>query len=926
METIADTLPMALPLSSVDRSMINYVGGKAANLGDIISGGRVPVPDGFVVTAKAYRVFFNSGLTHISTKERLKLLMEKLESLDDTTDLNIIRDIGASIRETLYEVPIPLEVTKAILREWEHMESVHPISHDKDPLRVAVRSSATAEDLPHASFAGQHDTYLNIVGYGSVLNHIKSCWISLFTDRAIIYRIKQKFSHLQCYLCVVVQKQINSIVSGIMFTADAITGQRNITVIDAGFGLGEALVSGLINPDEYKYNTKTGVLLEKKIGDQEIELIPEYDEFDTSDIVGGTKTVVIEERRRKIQKLTNDEIDALVALGTVIEDHYNGAPQDIEWCIERMTGKLYIVQSRPITTLFPLPEDSKKNTEFKVYVSFGHIQGMMDPIRPCGRSVFKRIFPFGRNLKTKTSSVVMDAGCFIYLNGTRLLQVPILGKNYVSLVGKAHESLAASLKFIMKKEQFPSSQSSTVKNVTFLVDFFIFALPKLLVAFWAILITRSPERIVSSKTSLIDLYMTRMRSQLRSYAEPDKRLNDALKTLETLHKGFFQIMPYALAGFISMGLLRKIMGSRVDQAQLDAIERGLKGNVTTEMDLAIGDLSDVARKEPKVAAWLKNGQELTMDGLYQLNSEDTIKFRSSFRDFLDQYGCRANSEIDISKKRWRDDPSSIFQVIRGNLTNEEAGHHRKHHQQLVTAGDAAANYIIAAAPWHTRFLVRRLIRTARALMALREHPKFLLIQALDEVRQIILEISSILVSRGNLATEDDVWFLTADEIVECLDWEKEMLQNVVAQRKESHDISSKFRPPIVLTSEGECVNIHPHSELVPPGALPGLGVSSGVAEGIAKVVTDPTTVVLHSGEILVARCTDPGWTPLFINASAVVMEVGGYLTHGSVVSREYNLPAVTCIENATSILKTGMRLRVDGTNGYVEILLDDSLR
>ena len=369
-----------------------------------------------------------------------------------------------------------------------------------------------------------------------------------------------------------------------------------------------------------------------------------------------------------------------------------------------------------------------------------------------------------------------------------------------------------------------------------------------------------------------------------------------------------------------MGLLRKLMHARVDQGHLDAIERGLSGNVTTEMNLEIGDLSDVARGEPKVMDWLKNGRDLSMDGLYNLYSEDTVNFRASLHEFLDRYGSRANSEIDISRPRWRDDPSPLFQVIRGNLTNDEEGHHRTHHQKLMKDGLEAANHIIMCAPWYKRFLVRRLIRTARALMALREHHKFLFIRVLDEVRRAVQDISSILLQNGCLETEEDIWYLTIYEVAESLNWSKEMVQSVVLHQRGLHEIYSKFKPPVVLTSEGECVNVHPNSDYVPPGALPGLGVSSGVAEGIAKVVKDPTSVVLHSGEILVAQCTDPGWTPLFINASAVVMEVGGYLTHGSVVSREYNLPAVACVANATSIIKTGMTLRVDGTRGFVEII------
>jgi phosphohistidine swiveling domain-containing protein len=917
-----ESLPLALPLSSVDRLMVKSVGGKAANLGDMFQA-RFPIPDGFVVTAEAYQIFLNSGLRQDATKDTLKALIDQLETLNETDDLTVVRDVGARLRKTLHEIPTPDEVVNAIESAWKALEEAHKTSHEAYgdyPLCVAVRSSATAEDLPNASFAGQYDTYLNISGYESLLRHIKCCWISLFTDRAITYRLKQKFSSWKCSLCVVVQTQIDPLVSGIMFTADVISGRRNVTVIDAGFGLGEALVSGLINPDEYKYDRKSKKL-EKKIGIQDIEVIPTFGELNKSEAsnFGGTKTVQIEENRRGIQKLTDNQINALVSIGTGIQNHYNGVAQDIEWCVERGTGKIYIVQSRPVTTLFPLPEGAAEKLYLQVYVSFGHIQVMMDPIRPCGRSVFKHFFPFGRDANYNTSNFPVAAGCYMYVNPTRLLQVPFLRIFFVSFLGKMMKNIAVSLDYVVKKSDFHSLQPA-FKNFPVILEFLQFTVPKFFLILWLVFFKPSVENVTNEKSVFIESYVAKVRARLQSNADPQRKLKEALAVLQDLHKAIFQIFPVALAGFISMGLLRKLMHARVDQGHLDAIERGLSGNVTTEMNLEIGDLSDVARGEPKVMDWLKNGRDLSMDGLYNLNSEDTVNFRVSLREFLDRYGSRANSEIDISRPRWRDDPSPIFQVIRGNLTNDEEGHHRKHHQKLMKDGLEAANHIIMRAPWYKRFLVRRLIRTARALMALREHPKFLLIQIFDEVRKVVLDISSILVSRGFLATEDDVWYLTVEEVVKSLNWSKQMVQSVVSYQKGLHKIYSKFKPPIVLTSEGECVNIHPNSDYVPPGALPGLGVSSGVAEGIAKVVTDPTSVVLHSGEILVAQCTDPGWTPLFINASAVVMEVGSYLTHGSVVSREYNLPAVACVANATSIIKTGMKLRVDGTRGFVEII------
>lgn len=918
--------PLVLPLSRVNRSMVKSVGGKAANLGEMLQAG-FPVPDGFVVTAQAYQIFLKSALMKEDTKERLNPLIDQLETLGDTEDLAVVRDLGARLRKTLDEVPIPNDVVDSIKVQWKNLEEAHKVSHESNddfPLCVAVRSSATAEDLPNASFAGQYDTYLNVSGYESLLRHIKCCWISLFTDRAISYRLKQKFPSWKCSLCVVVQVQINPVVSGIMFTADVVTGLRNVTVIDAGFGLGEALVSGLINPDVYKYDRKRNVL-EKKIGIQDIEVIPTFGHLDKSEELnmGGTKTVEIDEMRREIQKLTDGQISALVAFGTGIQSHYNEAAQDIEWCVERVTNKVFIVQSRPITTLFPLPEGASDDTDFKVYVSFGHIQVMMDPFSPCGLSVMKHFIPIGRDPVSKKSSLLVGAGCYTYINVTRVLQNQFGQKIYLFAMRNAMKNIALSIEYVMTKDDFKSLKPGRL-SVFFIIRFLFFVVPRLFLILWVILFKPNLESVPSIKSAFIDTYMVKVRSQIRSRVDSEQKMKEALQVLERLYEGvFLHIAPYLFAGFFSMGLLRKLMHCHVDQVKLDAIERGLSGNVTTEMNLRIGDLSDIARQEPKVMDWLKSGKDLTMNGLNSLNSSDSVKFRAALEEFLERYGSRANSEIDISRPRWREDPTSIFQVIRGNLSNEEAGYHRKHHQNLIAQGTEAATQIIKSAPWYQRFLVRRLIRVSRALMALREHPKFLLIQTLGEIRQVVLEIAAIQVSKGYFDAEDDVWFLTLDEILESQNWTKEKVHSVVSYQKNLKDIYSKFKPPLVLTSEGECVNIHPNNGCIPPGALPGLGVSSGVAVGIAKVVTDPTSAVLHSGEILVAQCTDPGWTPLFINASGVVMEVGGYLTHGSVVSREYNLPAVACVANATTKIKSGMKLRVDGTRGFVEIIAGD---
>lgn len=914
-------MPLVYPLSSINRSMVDTVGGKAANMGTLLEASRLSksffVPDGFVLTAEAYRVFLNAGVNHNEITGTLKGLVDKLEALGDDVNVKDVRELGSRLRDILSIIPMPDTVALAVQSAWKNLANSHNESHESmsaNLLCVAIRSSATYEDSSQASFAGQHETYLNITSFESALKHIKSCWISLFTDRAILYRLKQKLSLLKCCLCVIVQIQINPTLSGIMFTSDPVTGQRNLTVIDAGYGLGEALVSGMINPDTYKCYRKTGSV-EKIVRNQEIEVLPVCDEFESA---GGTKIVEVHESRQRIQKLTDDQIKYLVSIGNAVERHYEGYPQDIEFCIERVTNKLYIVQSRPITTLFPLPEGAVVDADLKVYFSFGHIQVMMDPISPCGRSVFKHMMKFVHSIVD-----AVDAGCFIYIDMTRILRILPLRKLYLSILGGTMKSMALSLAYVMEKDAFHPSWPS-VQDYIFLICYLIIVGPLLLIFPFLILLKPNVGRTAMLQSALTDSYVAKFRGRLNACDTPRQKLLESIHTIQEFHKTLYPMRPPLLAGFMSMGMLRKLVGTDVDKEYLDAIERGLSGNVTIEMNLAIGDLADVARKEPKVMRWLRSGQDLTMSGLYNIDCGDTINFRAALLDFLDQYGCRANSEIDIARTRWRDDPTSIFQAVRGNLANTEEGHHRKHHKKLMKDGLKATNHIIASVPWYKKILVHRLIHVARSLMAVREHPKFFLIKVLNEVRQVIVEISSILVAKGCLESEGDIWFLSLDEIIDSLDWTKEKLHSVVAHQKELYEMHSRLKPPIVLTSEGECVNISPSSGNIPLGALPGFGVSPGIAEGVAKVVKDPTSAVLHSGEILVAQCTDPGWTPLFLNAAGVVMEVGGYLTHGSVVSREYGLPAVSCVQNATSVIKTGMVLRVDGTIGYVEILSGDN--
>ncbi len=345
------------------------------------------------------------------------------------------------------------------------------------------------------------------------------------------------------------------------------------------------------------------------------------------------------------------------------------------------------------------------------------------------------------------------------------------------------------------------------------------------------------------------------------------------------------------------------------------------------MDLQLGDIADVARAYPAVVFHLKN-----TDARQALQSVRSVEggdaFDGAMQAFLAKYGMRGGSEIDIARPRWNEDPTPLIQMLVGNLSREEPGTHRAHHAQLKKQGLEAAERMIRASSRLKRPLVRRLVRVCRQNLAIREHPKFLLIQWLGLMKRVTTECAEMLVREGRLGAKEDVFFLTIPELSNAMRGKgpaselgnEPTLEELVSRRKEEHQRNRKLSPPRVMTSEGEIVTKKHAGENLPANAIAGSAASPGVAEGKAKVVLDPSTAILEAGEILVAPFTDPGWTPLFINAKGLVMEVGGLMTHGSVVAREYGIPAVVCVPDATKKIQTGQHIRVNGDEGFVEIL------
>lgn len=864
-----------LYFNEIDKDSLPYVGGKGANLGEMTKGG-FPVPQGFCVTTSAYHVFMEQS-------DQMDRFFTQLAHVN-SDQLDEIRILGEHIRSHIEHLSIPHEVEEAIVTAWKQ---------NGTEKAYAVRSSATAEDLPGASFAGQQETYLNVLGETQLLRSIRRCWASLFTDRAISYRAKNGFDHRQVFLSVVVQEMIFPDVSGIMFTADPISGNRTVTSIDASFGLGEALVSGLVSADLYQ--VRGGQIIQKKISTKNLAIysIPG----------GGTRTTELAADQQQAQALPDERIVELAELGKKIERYY-GTEQDIEWCFAN--GTFYIVQSRPVTSLYPVPKYS--DGQLHILVSGGHIQMMTDAMKPMAISVFSALIP-----------IFAEAGGRVFADLTAPFGIKPLRKRIPLVLRRMDEQLGAALEEVLQrpttkipKKRIPLGTVAPVAflAVTTIIRNILFADPV-------------ARRDVVNR--FMDQSVKSCRQNVLSSSAPSRI--DAIKRhmKQEVFPALLTVVPNWVSGEFISEVVKKLLRTWLgDTESIHVLGRSLPGNVTSELGLRIGDLADIARQNSPLPDYLQQTTDTDFyTGLSEIPNSDS--FRAKLEEFMRLYGMRCPGEIDISKPRWREAPTALVSSIISHIRTMAPGEHRTKFQEAANEAERVAEHLIEQVrrrkgPIRAKML-RRVIHVYRNLGGLREHHKYLLIRYFDIYRQAILEEAQKLVQSGVLSEISDAFYVTLDELqaLENGSFEGNVHQ-FIKERKQQEEINKKLTPPRVMTSEGEIITGRRSVANAPEDALIGTPVSSGVVEGYAKIILHPEHAELIEGEIMVAPFTDPGWTPLFLSAKALVMEVGGMMTHGAVVAREYGIPSVAGIDHATKVIQNGDYIRVDGTQGYVQIL------
>jgi rifampicin phosphotransferase len=862
-----------LDFQEIDQTQVAVVGGKGALLGELSRIEGICVPAGFCVTTDAFQRILAQAPSIDDRLDRCSRLKPD--------DREAIRALSAEIRRALEGIAIPEDLASAI---------THPLARLGEQAAYAVRSSATAEDLPTASFAGQYDTYLNVAGPAAILRHVSRCWASLFTERAMTYRLRNDFDHRKVNMAVVVQRMVFPHAAGILFTADPITSSRKVASVEASFGLGEALVSGVVNADIYK--VRDGDIVAKALATKQLAIhaLP----------AGGTQEQAIDPERQEQPALTDAQVVQLAQLGRRIEAHF-GRPQDIEWCL--VDDGFQIVQSRPITTLFPIPDVGDRANH--VYVSVGHQQMMTDPMKPLGLSLWQ----------LTALRPMYDAGGRLFVDVTQGLASPASRAGLLEALGRSDPLIRDALQTILERGDFipslidedpthpgepaPGNAPDPIETDPAIVT-------ELIGRSQAAIAACKRDIATLSGSALFDFILADIQELKRILFDPQSH----------------QVFMTAIEA--TWWLNEQLQAWLGEKNAADTLTQSVPHNVTSEMGLALLDVADVIRPHPDVVAFLQNVEEEEgfLDELAKLAGGREA--RDAIRVYLDKYGMRCVGEIDITRPRWSERPTTLVPMILGNLKNFEPGAgERRFEQGRQEAWKSEQELLgrLRALPDGERKAeeAKRMIDRVRTFIGYREYPKYGMVSRYFVYKQALLEEAERLVQAHVLGEKEDIFYLTFQEL-HVLARTNQMDEELISRRKDAFRSYQALTPPRVLTSDGEVIAGSYRRDDLPAGALVGLPVSAGTIEGRARVILDMEEAGLEAGDILVTAYTDPSWAPLFVAIKGLVTEVGGLMTHGAVIAREYGLPAVVGVEHATRLIRDGQRIRVHGTDGYVEIL------
>jgi len=872
-----------LPLND-PQATLDVVGGKGASLAKLANAG-LPVPGGFHVTTAAYKQF-------VAENDLQSRILAALQTVDVTQPATL--EIASThIRALFTQSPIPPAIAAEIRAAYLALaDSPFAIRHLL--FAVAVRSSATAEDLPDASFAGQQDTYLNIQGEDAVLDAVRCCWASLWTARAIGYRARQGIEPDAVSLAVVVQALVFAEAAGIMFTANPLNGRRNEVLINAAWGLGEAIVGGLVTPDTYTVDRDTGQIVAREITDKQVMTVR---------TASGTEEQPVPDAQRTAQVLDDAHIADLACLGAQIEALY-GAPQDIEWCYlpspfgrgGEGEGEFFIVQSRPITTLQQTPPPIEWTLP-----------------NPKGQYMHASIADF---LPNPVSPLF------------ETLAIPTIARVGVKEV----------LRPLTRSEPILPDYIVTLNSYVYINAGYT------LREWWWIL-TRMMLSMPRMLREAIPLWRDQIRPHYVATVERwQNRAPDSL-LLTDLWTGIQEVNAAAMLHFSS--LLVATTGASAGAEMLftrvydKLIRRGgdpaaavfLMGYDSTpiQAEKSLYDLAEWVCAHPELAEYILHTPTADLVAAFFSPSPSLplslSDFRTRLQTHLDTYG-HIIYDLDFARPLPLDDPTPLLETIKMYLRGEGVNPHER---QGATAARRvqAVESTRARLKGLRRWAFDKTLKAGQAMAQVRENAIADIGLGYPVLRGLLRELGRRFVQAGGIAEAEDIFWLQAEEVqnaVTALERGESFvgLAESVAQRKTRHATLKRVTPPPILPPRKKYLGIDMESftpaseESQRGGVLKGIGASAGQVTAPACVLHGPEDFErMQPGYVLVAGTTTPAWTPLFAMAAGVVTDIGGPLSHGSIVAREYGIPAVMGTGVATRRIQNGQTITVDGSAGVV---------
>ncbi|AHM57753.1 ABC-2 family transporter protein Pps (plasmid) [Peptoclostridium acidaminophilum DSM 3953] len=858
---------MIVGLEDSEKNTLERVGSKALNLSKMKREGFM-VPDGFTISSEAYKSYLDRN----NLNSQIKAILDS-----ESTDKSKSEQIKA-----LFDVAkLPEEIKEKIMSALRSL----------GVQQVAVRSSSNAEDLPDMSFAGQYSSYLNVTK-DNLLKKVIACWQSLWNERAMTYRkqfgLEEDLTH-----AVIVQEMVNSEVAGVLFTANPTNGIRSQYIINVSYGLGEAVVSGAVNPDQYIYSIEEQNLISSTIGTKEI--LYAYGN-------AGIEAHPVDSKRNMESSLSIEDIQRLVEVAQGIHAYF-GKPQDIEFAINK-GGEIFVLQSRDITALFPI-DQFKQDGKLRAYMAASSVLlGMKEAFTPLGADIYGGMFPTVLEVMTATKKkipgdFVTYTGARIFLDISYMLSNRFVGKSF----GNAFSGSDLPLKRTMDQLLADHGKTFRHQGIRFKIPFGIFRYGLSMIGSMKGIKKLSAEEKYEAVRRLGEEFHREIVMQ----SMEKKILREILDYCdEIMMKAFILSQKQALYCVEAKNyakIERKVKALFGNRFNLDILTYALPDCVTMELNLELNRLA-------------KHFTEKDMP--VDVNDE-------RMKTMLRKFGHRGNLELDLGTERWRENPKFLIDRVKQYMKDRA---YEKNISEITSKAKEADElieeiYEAAKAKRGKRYAVRlkKMMQTYRTAAGMREYPKFNIVQGLDVARQMLLEVGVHMKNEGVLENENDIFYLHRDEILNACERKAQLdVKALINSAKDNYEKEMKRNciPRFVLNT-GE--TYYSGKVLSDKGnVLQGIPLSSGVYEGRIRIVTDPNDSNLLEGEVMVAESTNPAWTPLFMTAKALIMEYGGPLSHGGIVAREYGIPAVVGISMQNKLLRNGQLVRVNGNTGHVEIL------